>query len=139
MSRKLTIVVTIISIVGSSIARSAFADAVDGRYFNCVSDSEEATGAWEVAGEMNLPGHGFNGGVTDEPRYHGGPKSPYQAGSTGARLGSAAPSPAVCASARPARAPRLDAAALAMGSDRNLSRAARGARRTGEALTAWGM
>jgi hypothetical protein len=77
MSRKLMIVVTTISIVGSSLASSAFAeqyrDAVDGRYFNGVNNSEEAAGAgYGVAGEMNR-----NGGVTDEPRYHGGPKSPY--------------------------------------------------------------
>jgi hypothetical protein len=76
MSRKL-IVVTTISIVGSSIASSALADTVDGRYFNGVSNSEEATGArYGVAGEMNRSGYGFGGGVT-EPRYHGGPKSPY--------------------------------------------------------------
>jgi hypothetical protein len=76
MSRKL-IVVTTISIVGSSIASSALADTVDGRYFNGVSNSKEATGArYGVAGEMNRSGYGFGGGVT-EPRYHGGPKSPY--------------------------------------------------------------
>jgi hypothetical protein len=77
MSRKLLIVVTTISIVGSSIASSALADTVDARYFNGVSNSEEATGArYGVAGEMNRSGYGFGGGVT-EPRYHGGPKSPY--------------------------------------------------------------
>ena len=81
MSRKLMIVVTTISIVGSSIASGALADqyrgAVDGRYFSGVSNSEEATGArYGVAGEMNRSGYGFGGGVT-EPRYHGGPKSPY--------------------------------------------------------------
>ena len=77
MSRKLLIVVTTISIVGSSIASGALADTVDGRYFNGVSNSEEATGArYGVVGEMNRSGYGFGGGVT-EPRYHGGPKSPY--------------------------------------------------------------
>ena len=78
MSRKLLMVVTTISIAGTSIASSALADTVDGRYFNGVSNSEEATGArYGVAGEMNRSGYGFSGGVTDEPRYHGGPKSPY--------------------------------------------------------------
>jgi hypothetical protein len=80
MSRKLMIVVTTISIVGSSIASGALADqyrgAVDGRYFSG-NNSEEATGArYGVAGEMNRSGYGFGGGVT-EPRYRGGPKSPY--------------------------------------------------------------
>ena len=77
MSRKLLMVVTTISIAGTSIASSALADTVDGRYFNGVSNSEEATGAgYEVVGEINRSGYGFGGGVT-EPRYHGGPKSPY--------------------------------------------------------------
>jgi hypothetical protein len=75
------IVVTTIGIVGASIASSALADqyrgAVDGRHFSGVNNSEETTGArYGVVGEMNRSGYGFGGGVT-EPRYHGGPKSPY--------------------------------------------------------------
>jgi hypothetical protein len=81
MSRKLMIVVTAIGMVGSSIASGALADqyrdAVDGRYFSGASNSEEAAGArYGVAGEINRSGYGFGGGV-NEPRYHGGPKSPY--------------------------------------------------------------
>jgi hypothetical protein len=81
MSCKLMIVVTTISISGFSIASSAWADqyrgAVDGRYFSGVNNSEKTTCArYGVVGEMNRSGYGFGGGVT-EPRYHGGPKSPY--------------------------------------------------------------
>ena len=80
MSSKLMIVLTTISIVGSSVASGALADPYHGageaRYFSGTT-SEEANGAgYAVVGEVNQSGYGFGRDVS-EPRYHGGPKSPY--------------------------------------------------------------
>jgi hypothetical protein len=79
MSSKLMIVLTTIGIVGSSVASGALAAPRHGvgeaRYFSGPNASEEDAG-YAAVGEVNRSGYGFGDSVS-EPRYHGGPKSPY--------------------------------------------------------------
>jgi hypothetical protein len=79
VSNRLMIVLTAISLVGSSVASGALAAPYHGtgqaRHFSGANASEEAIGAWYSAvGKVDLSS------LRDEetaPRYHGGPKSPY--------------------------------------------------------------
>ena len=83
MLSKLMIVLTTITIVGSSVASGALAapyhgagedrGAGEARYFSGANASEHADGAgYAAVGEVNNSGYGVS-----EPRYHGGPKSAY--------------------------------------------------------------
>ena len=77
MSSRLMIVVTTISIVGSSLATGALAaphhTAGEARYFSGANSSEESNA---FVGEVNRSGYGFGDHVS-KPQYRGGPKSSY--------------------------------------------------------------
>ena len=75
------IVLTTISLVGSSVASGAWAAPYHGagqdRHFSGANASEEAIGAWYASvGEVDQSSQGFRDAAS-APRYHGGPKSPY--------------------------------------------------------------
>jgi hypothetical protein len=81
MSSKLMIVLTTIGIVGCSVASGALAAphhrVEEARHFSGSNASAEVNGAaYAVVGEESQSGDGFDSDVS-EPRYHGGPKSPY--------------------------------------------------------------
>jgi hypothetical protein len=81
MSSRLMIVLTTISLVGSSVATSALAAPYHGagkaRHLSGANASEEAFGAeFAAVREVDQSSQGFRGD-TSTPRYHGGPKSSY--------------------------------------------------------------
>jgi hypothetical protein len=81
MSSRLMIVLTTISLVGSSVATGALAAPYHGagkaRHLSGADASEEAIGAWYASvGEVDQSSQGFRYD-TSTPRYHGGPKSSY--------------------------------------------------------------
>jgi hypothetical protein len=81
VSNRFMIVLTTITLVGSSVASGALAaphqKAGKALHFDGAYASEETIGAWYASvGEVDQSSRGFRDDAST-PRYHGGPKSPY--------------------------------------------------------------
>jgi hypothetical protein len=76
MSSKLMIVLTTIGVVGLSFGSGALADSYHGvqeaSNFDAANVSEDVAGVGYAA-----VGQGDEAGYVSQPRYHGGPKTPY--------------------------------------------------------------